>query len=108
MGLKAADRETELIDTVCARVRERLPEDQAGPCSTFVRQYYRWVPPEDLADRSPLDLSGAAVAHWNLAQERSRGETKVHVYNPDFEQHGWSSPHTVVEIVSDDMPFVVD
>jgi glutamate dehydrogenase len=108
MGLKAADRETELIDTVCARVRERLPEDQAGPCSTFVRQYYRWVPPEDLADRSPLDLYGAAVAHWNLAQQRSRGETKVHVYNPDFEQHGWSSPHTVVEIVSDDMPFVVD
>ena len=30
--LKAADLETELIDTVCARVRERLPDQQAGPC----------------------------------------------------------------------------
>jgi glutamate dehydrogenase len=33
---------------------------------------------------------------------------KVRVYDPDFEQHGWQSPHTVIEIVSDDMPFIVD
>jgi glutamate dehydrogenase len=32
----------------------------------------------------------------------------VRVYNPTFEQHGWKSPHTAVEIVSDDMPFLVD
>ncbi len=106
--LKAADLETELIDTVCARVRERLPEQHAAPCEAFVRQYYHWVPREDLVDRSPLDLYGAAVAHWNLAQHREPGEAKVHVYNPEFEHNGWQSPHTVVEIVSDDMPFIVD
>ena len=65
-------------------------------------------PAEDLADRNPLDLYGAAVAHWNLAQQRAPGEAKVRVYNPDFEQHGWQSPHTLIEIVSDDMPFIVD
>ena len=106
--LKAADLETELIDTVCARVRDRLPEQQAAPCEVFVRQYYHWVPREDLVDRSPLDLYGAAVAHWNLAQQREPGEAKVRVYNPEFEHHGWQSPYTVVEIVSDDMPFIVD
>jgi glutamate dehydrogenase len=108
LALKAVDLEAELIDTVCARVRDRIPDAQAGPCETFVRQYYHWVPAEDLADRSPLDLYGAAVAHWNLAQHRAPGEAKVHVYNPEFEHHGWQSPHTVVEIVSDDMPFIVD
>ncbi len=106
--LKAADLEAELIDTVCARIRERVPGEQAGPCEAFVRQYYHWVPAADLADRSPLDLYGAAVAHWNLAQHRKPGQAKVHVYNPEFEHHGWQSPHTVVEIVSDDMPFIVD
>ena len=30
------------------------------------------------------------------------------VYSPDFEEHGFGSPHTVVDIVTDDMPFVVD
>ncbi|HJS93734.1 MAG TPA: NAD-glutamate dehydrogenase [Solirubrobacteraceae bacterium] len=108
MAVKGADLESELIDTVCERIRERLPADQQQPCEAFVRQYYQWVPPEDLADRNPLDLYGAAVAHWNLAQQRAPGEAKVRVYNPEFEQHGWQSPHTVIEIVSDDMPFIVD
>ena len=108
MAVKGAELESELIDTVCERVRERLPSEQATPCEAFVRQYYQWVPAEDLADRNPLDLYGAAVAHWNLAQHRLPGEAKVRVYNPDFEQHGWQSPHTLIEIVSDDMPFIVD
>ncbi|HUB04653.1 MAG TPA: hypothetical protein VMA76_06275, partial [Solirubrobacteraceae bacterium] len=108
MAVKGADLESELIDTVCERVRERLPADQVAPCESFVRQYYQWVPAEDLADRNPLDLYGAAVAHYNLAQQRAAGESKVRVYNPDFEQHGWQSPHTLIEIVTDDMPFIVD
>ncbi len=108
MAVKGADLESELIDTVCERVRERLPAGQVAPCESFVRQYYQWVPAEDLADRNPLDLYGAAVAHWNLAQQRAPRESKVRVYNPDFEQHGWQSPHTLIEIVTDDMPFIVD
>jgi glutamate dehydrogenase len=108
MALKTADLESEMLETVCARVRERLPGEQARPCEVFIRQYYRWVPAEDLAERSPLDLYGAAVAHWNFIQQRAPGEAKVHVYNPEFEQDGWQSTHTVIEIVSDDMPFLVD
>ena len=108
MAVKAADLESQLIDTVCERIRTRLPDEQVSACETFTRQYYHWVPPEDLADRSSLDLYGAAVAHWNLAQQRSPGQVRLHVYNPEFEHHGWQSPHTVVEIVSDDMPFIVD
>src|SRR5579884_526896 len=106
MGLKEV--EAELIGGVCERVRERLPGDQAGSCEAFVRQYYHWVPPEDLADRSQLDLYGAAVSHWNLAAHRLPGEVKLRVYNPDAERHGWQSPHTVLEAVTDDMPFLVD
>ena len=108
MAVKAAEFEAELIESVCARIHERLVDGQADECEAFVRQYYHWVPPEDLVGRSSMDLYGAAVAHWNLAQERPPGTAKVRVYNPDFEHDGWRSTHTVVEIISDDMPFVVD
>ncbi|MHB8656481.1 MAG: NAD-glutamate dehydrogenase [Solirubrobacteraceae bacterium] len=97
-----------LIESICARVRERLPGAQATGCAEFARQYYRWVPAEDLDGRSPADLYGAMVAHWSLMQRRAAGEAKVHAYNPAPEHHGWQSPHTVVEIVTDDMPFLVD
>jgi glutamate dehydrogenase len=108
MAAKAVALEADLLDTVLARVRERFPESEAPAVESFVRQYYRWVPADDLADRSPLDLYGAAIAHWKEMQQRQPGEIKVHVFNPDIEQHGWQSAHTVVEIVTDDMPFLVD
>jgi glutamate dehydrogenase len=98
----------ELLDKALARVREQLPEDQAPQVEEFVRQYYAWIPLDDLADRSPIDVYGAAVAHWSFARQRAPGTAKVRVYNPHFEEHGWQSTHTVLEIVTDDMPFLVD
>ena len=41
--------EAPLIEAVCSRVRERVAEEQASLVEAFVRQYYRWVPPEDLS-----------------------------------------------------------
>ena len=108
MAVKAGDLESELIDTVCEQVRDELPDEEVAAAEAFVRQYYHWVPPEDLGERDTCDLYGAAISHWKLARERSPGQAKVRVYNPDRERDGWSSPHTVLEIVSDDMPFIVD
>jgi glutamate dehydrogenase len=105
---KVNDIEGALIESVCSRIRERLDPDAAPQAEEFVRQYYRRVPPEDLAQLEPLDLYGAALAHWSFARQRDPGTPNVRVYNPEFEQHGWQSGHTVVELVSDDMPFLVD
>ncbi|HEX2728134.1 MAG TPA: NAD-glutamate dehydrogenase, partial [Rubrobacteraceae bacterium] len=98
----------ELLDKVVARVREQMPEDQAPQVEEFVRQFYGWITPEDLAGRSSVDVYGAAVSHWTLAQSRKSGSTKMRVYNPQFEEQGWQSSHTAIEIVTDDMPFLVD
>ena len=93
MAVKAADLEAEVIETVCERVRERLPDDEAPVCEAFVRHYYHWVPANDLRDRDAKDLYGAAIAHWNLAQQRAPEEIKLRVYNPDPEQDGWHSEY---------------
>ncbi len=108
MAVKAGDLELDLIDALSACVNQRLPEEPPASYAEFVRQYYHWVPAKDLSDRNPLDLCGAVVAHWRTAKQRHRGEPEVNVYNPDLERDGWYSPYTVVEIVSDDMPFIVD
>ncbi|HEV2999120.1 MAG TPA: NAD-glutamate dehydrogenase [Solirubrobacteraceae bacterium] len=108
MAVSTRQVATELVDSLCERVRERVEPQHAQQAEEFVRQYYRWVPAEDLARRGALDLYGAALAHWNLARVRSPGEAVVRVYNPTFEQHGWQSTHTAVEVVTDDMPFLVD
>jgi glutamate dehydrogenase len=102
------DVDEALLDTVCSRLREHLRGDEAVQAETFARQYYRWVSPEDIAERSELDVYGAALAHFDLARRRTPGTTKVRIYNPRFDAHGWRSLHTAVEIVTDDMPFLTD
>jgi glutamate dehydrogenase len=78
-------------------------EDEA-----FLRHYYRHVAPEDLVDRDPVDVFGAAASHRHLASVRPQGRSLVRVSTPTVEEHGWSSGHTVIEVVTDDMPFLVD
>ena len=53
-------------------------------------------------------MYGAAVAIWQLAQRRTPGTPTIRLITPSSEQHGWQSSHTVVEIVTDDMPYLVD
>jgi glutamate dehydrogenase len=97
-----------VLEATVARARERIDGPEADELERFVRRYYEHVAPEDLVERSDLDLCGAALAHWSQLRFRSPGEAKVHVYTPNVEEHGWECTHTVVETVVDDMPFLVD
>ena len=99
---------TESLEQVLARIQERFPKDKVAQIATFASEYYRWIAPEDLTERSPSNLYGAVIAHWKLIQRRGSRESKVHVYAPQYEEHGWQSPHTVIEIATNDMPFLVD
>src|SRR5688572_9892808 len=74
----------------------------------FERLYYAEVDPEELAARQQRDLNGAAAAHLAFGRRFTGGTPKVRAYNPVSSQHGWQTTHTVIEIVNDDMPFLVD
>src|SRR6185503_9606073 len=96
------------IEAVIEYARSRLPAEQRGQADPLLRAYYAEVDPGELAERSVADLYGAALAHLKFARRFSFGAPKIRVYNPVAAEHGWQSTHTVVEIVNDDMPFLVD
>jgi len=83
------------------------PGDRAG-LAEYLSAYYRHVAPDDLRDRAPGELAGAALSQRRLARRRVQGEVVIRVYSPTVTNEGWESPHTLVEIVTDDMPFLVD
>jgi glutamate dehydrogenase len=71
--------------------------------------YYRRVAAEDVSDRGDVDLYGALASHYRLAASRPQGTATVRVFTPSIPEHGWSAGgHSVVEVVTDDMPFLVD
>jgi glutamate dehydrogenase len=74
----------------------------------FVERYFRNVAMEDLADRRPDDLAGLALSHSAAAERRPQGTAVVRVFTPTEDTVGWSTGHTVIEIVAADVPFLVD
>ncbi|MFO1305775.1 MAG: NAD-glutamate dehydrogenase [Burkholderiales bacterium] len=107
-GTVKPDRRADRLDQLVALVHARLPADQQALAESFVRAYYGQVDADDLADRDLADLYGAALSHFAFARKREPGRAKVRAFNPTIEDHGWQSTHTVIEVVNDDMPFLVD
>jgi glutamate dehydrogenase len=102
---------SELLEKATALARSGTgsggpPHDRVGE---LLRAYYRHVAPEDLVDRSEVDVYGAFASHHRLADQRPQGTARVRVLTPTLGDEGWSANgHSVVEVVVDDMPFLVD
>jgi glutamate dehydrogenase len=105
------DDKAELITKAAAVARHSKgtggpPHDQV---EDLLRAYYRHVAPEDVVERSPEDLYGALASQYGLAAARPQGTAAVRVVTPGLVESGWSAGgHSVVEVVTDDMPFLVD
>jgi glutamate dehydrogenase len=81
-----------------------LAPDLAG----LIPLFFRYVPAEDLAGVEPSDVVGVVRSHCELAGERVPGRPLVRVLDPDREMEGRTRRATVVQVVTDDMPYLVD
>ncbi len=108
MSTSARERKADLINQIVERVRERPAQERTDSIEPFVRHFYAHVSPGDLVQRSTDDLCGGVLAMWRLAATRTVGTPAVKVYAPHAEEDGWASSHTIIEIVTDDMPFLLE
>ncbi|MFD0800034.1 NAD-glutamate dehydrogenase [Streptomonospora algeriensis] len=102
-------------------VQDRLLREAIAHCSgrppftgapeqteRLLERYYRHVATEELQERDPAEICGPSASHLEFAQHRPKGRAKVRVYTPSRERDGWETGNSVVEIVTDDAPFLVD
>ncbi|HKE46132.1 MAG TPA: NAD-glutamate dehydrogenase [Steroidobacteraceae bacterium] len=97
----------ELINRIAAQARRRAGRRPVD-VTRFIRAYYRGVGEEDLGAHEPEDLAGAALHHLQLGATRRPGRPIVKVFNTDAAQDGFASPHTLILMITEDMPFLVD
>src|SRR6266851_1655441 len=108
MTSTADAKKAALIRKAAALAGEMLDPAEQTTAKRVITEFYEHVPPADVAERSPRNLYGSALSLWRFAERRRPGQAKIRVHNPDPVADGWSSQHTIVEIVNDDMPFLVD
>ena len=105
---RASDVSNRLIDDIVATKPASKSLQKKKEVARFLRRYFAHVPFEDMQNRSPVILGQAAVSHLEFAKVRKKGKPLLRIFNPTEDKHGYQSAFTIVELVNDNMPFLVD
>ena len=105
---RGSDVRERIVDAIVAsRVQSDTLKDRQQ-IKLFLRQYFAHVPYEDLQGRVERTMARVSLDHLEFGARRKRGEPLVRIFNPTLEDHGYESAFSFVEMVNDDMPFLVD
>ncbi|NMP80720.1 NAD-glutamate dehydrogenase [Pseudoalteromonas arctica] len=97
-----------ILDNVCKLIQKKVRADNVLLVEKFAKALYSNMSKEDLANRNDSDLYGAALSLWNSLEKNTTDDAVIRVFNPEVAKDGWQSSHTIVEIITKDMPFLVD
>ncbi len=108
MQMPNSESRQRLLEEVMTLAQQRLEPGAFAVAEPFLSHYHAQVADEQVLGSTVADLFGGAMAHWQFARRFTSGAPRVRAYVPRLAEHGWESRHTVIEIVNDDMPFLVD
>lgn len=102
------DRKQEILDQILKKLTSKIPDKLKKVAQTFAEIYYANVSLEDLMENSLNALVSSVDGLWNFSLERTPGKAKIRAFVEKREVKGHLVPFTIVDIVNDNMPFLVD
>lgn len=102
------EEKTTVIEKMVQMLHKKIDSKEMLLAAEFVRQFFGTVSFDDLKDWPLDDLVGLAVHFWALIEHRKPQETKIRLYHPEHQRDGWQASVTVIEVLCDDRPFLVD
>ncbi len=105
--LDPADVKDSLLAAAASHGAAAAADTRVGDLLAYFRAYYRHVPAEDLAAAGPGPVAGVGLAQARFAAHRPQGRALVRV-RPAGTGEAFDPGRCVVDIVTDDMPFLID
>lgn len=102
-----ADRQ-KILDTISKNLAKKVPSKLKESADIFAKLYYANVSLEDLAEVPRESLDASLLGMWEFCLKRTPGKVKIRVYTQKQELNGQPSTKTIIEIINDNMPFIVD
>lgn len=96
------------LEPVYTALRKRYPAAAQAEAVAFATDFYKRMESDEFPHHSAEEWAALAAETLEFARARKAGKANVRVFNPTAKANGWESPHTVLQIVNDDMPFLVD
>jgi glutamate dehydrogenase len=99
----------QVADQTVKRAASSLERERGGAVASFLKQMFAHAAPEDLVGYQPAELAALAASAYEFISSRRPGEPGIRVYDPDTPRDGERVKSiSVIEVVNDDMPFLVD
>ena len=105
---RSGDARKVIVDAILASTVASSTLRKKAQVRRYLSAYFANVPFEDLEGRSEAVMASIAMDHLEFGATRRKGEALLRIYSPTEEEHGYESAFTFVEMVNDDMPFLVD
>jgi glutamate dehydrogenase len=105
---RGSDVKERILDAILSARLQSPTLSSRQQIKIFLREYFAHVPYEDLQGRDEKTMARAALAHLEFGTVRRKGQPLIRFFNPTLEEHGYESAFSFVEMVNDDMPFLVD
>jgi glutamate dehydrogenase len=96
------------LEPIFAAIRKRVPAARQAEAKSFAQAFYKRMEDDEYPHHTPDAWAALACDMLEFARVRKPGTVNVRVFNASQKGNGWESPHTVLQIVNDDMPFLVD
>ena len=96
------------LAAVLELLRSKYPASNLALAQNFVTSCGAEVAPAEWGERSPSAWAALFADLFTFVKSRPAGRTLVRAFNPGMDANGWEDPCSVLQIVTDDMPFLVD
>ena len=106
--MNIASEKAKKIEKIQAFSASRIARTERADVKRFIAAFYYTAAPEEFANASIKSLFFRAHSMWLLGTKRTAGKPLIKIFNPSIKQNGGEGLHTVIQIINDDMPFLVD
>lgn len=104
----AAKADSSTLKSILAALARRVPKSRLADAEAFAGTFYQRMSREEFAQHGAEGWAALAADILDFAAVRKPGTANVRLFNAGIKESGWESPHTVLQVVNDDMPFLVD
>lgn len=102
------EKRIKLLGKLKKIINEKLSKKEALLVHEFVNQYYLSISNEDLVSKDVNDIFSSLISQWNFISNRKKNQTKIKIFNPSIKRDNWESEHTIIELVCDHLPFLIN
>lgn len=98
---------TAKLDKIAELFAQKFNQDEIQQLDLLANLFSRVISKSEFERRDAVDLYGMIVSYWQFIRHFD-GKPLARVYNAEYERSGWTSQHTVIEVLIKDSPFIVD